>query len=36
MSQRNLGRVYVTGGDGFIGSHLVETLLQKNFEVTAL
>jgi NAD dependent epimerase/dehydratase len=33
---RDLGRVYVTGADGFIGSHLVEALLRKGLEVTAL
>jgi NAD dependent epimerase/dehydratase len=36
MKQRNLGRVYVTGADGFIGSHLVESLVKKDLEVTAL
>jgi NAD dependent epimerase/dehydratase len=29
-------RVLVTGADGFIGSHLTETLLQKGIEVRAL
>ncbi|SEK49603.1 NAD dependent epimerase/dehydratase, LLPSF_EDH_00030 family [Colwellia chukchiensis] len=29
-------RVLVTGADGFIGSHLVELLLAKDFQVTAL
>jgi NAD dependent epimerase/dehydratase len=29
-------RVLVTGADGFIGSHLVEMLVEKNAEVTAL
>jgi NAD dependent epimerase/dehydratase len=36
MTKRNLGKVFVTGGDGFIGSHLVESLLAKDLEVTAL
>ncbi|WP_158999145.1 GDP-mannose 4,6-dehydratase [Pigmentibacter ruber] len=36
MSKRNLGKVFVTGSDGFIGSHLVETLVERGFEVTAL
>ena len=29
-------KVYVTGADGFIGSHLVEMLVKKGYEVTAL
>ncbi|MBN2664053.1 MAG: SDR family oxidoreductase [Bacteroidales bacterium] len=29
-------KILVTGADGFIGSHLTEMLLQKNFEVKAL
>ena len=29
-------RVFVTGADGFIGSHLVESLLDHGYEVTAL
>ena len=28
-------KVLVTGSDGFIGSHLVETLLQQGYEVKA-
>jgi len=35
-SKRSLGKVFVTGADGFIGSHLVEFLLQRGFEVTAM
>lgn len=34
--KRELGRVYVTGADGFIGSHLVEALLSRGHLVTAL
>ena len=29
-------KVFVTGADGFIGSHLVEVLIEKGYEVTAL
>ena len=29
-------KVFVTGADGFIGSHLVESLIDKGYEVTAL
>ena len=29
-------RILVTGADGFIGSHLVETLVKKNYKVKAL
>ena len=29
-------KVLVTGADGFIGSHLVEALLERGYEVKAL
>ena len=29
-------KLLVTGADGFIGSHLVELLVEKGFDVTAL
>ncbi len=29
-------KVFITGADGFIGSHLVENLISKNAEITAL
>ncbi len=32
----NMKHVLVTGGDGFIGSHLTEMLLEKGYKVTAL
>jgi len=31
-----LNRVLVTGADGFIGSHLVEMLVSKGYQVNAL
>jgi len=31
-----LARAFVTGATGFIGSHLVETLLKKNYEVICI
>lgn len=36
MTARDLGRVLVTGADGFIGSHLVEALAARGVPVTAL
>jgi NAD dependent epimerase/dehydratase len=36
MASRDLGSVLVTGADGFIGSHLVETLVARGVSVTAL
>ena len=32
----DIGRALVTGADGFIGSHLVERLLDDGVEVSAL
>ena len=29
-------KIFVTGADGFIGSHLVELLVKEGFDVTAL
>ena len=29
-------KVFVTGADGFIGSHLVEMLIDDGYDVTAL
>jgi UDP-glucose 4-epimerase len=31
-----MSRVIVTGGAGFIGSHIVEELLQQDFNVTVI
>ena len=35
MSERNLGRILVTGASGFVGRALVHELLQRGFAVTA-
>jgi len=32
----NVNRVLVTGGAGFIGSHLLDELIKEGFEVTVL
>ena len=29
-------KIFVTGAEGFIGSHLIETLVTKGFKVKAL
>ncbi len=36
MTQEGARRVLVTGGTGFVGSHLVERLLRKGYAVTCL
>ena len=33
--EHNIMKALVTGADGFIGSHLVEYLLEKGYEVKA-
>ena len=35
MTQLNDKKILVTGADGFIGSHLVETLIDANYSVKA-
>ena len=29
-------RIFVTGGSGFVGSHVIEELVSRNYEVNAL
>ena len=36
MSMNYLGKIFITGADGFIGSHLTESLIEQGYEVTAL
>ena len=36
FNEKGTMKVFVTGADGFIGSHLVESLIDKGYEVTAL
>jgi UDP-glucose 4-epimerase len=36
VEKRKLGKILVTGADGFIGSHLTEELVARGFDTTAL
>ncbi len=36
MTNSKLGRIFITGADGFIGSHLTERLVGQGYEVTGL
>ena len=36
MTKNNLGKILITGADGFIGSHLTERLVEEGYEVTGL
>ena len=36
LNEKIIMKVFVTGADGFIGSHLVEMLLEEGYDVTAL
>ena len=36
MKKYKIMKIFVTGADGFIGSHLVERLVKNNHKVTAL
>ena len=31
-----MAKVFVTGGTGFIGSHLIDELIKKNYEIKTL
>ncbi|MEM4548592.1 MAG: GDP-mannose 4,6-dehydratase, partial [Nitrososphaerota archaeon] len=36
MKAKNVERVLITGGAGFIGSHTVDLLLERGYEVVVL